>query len=117
MVEHSIGNAEVDSSILSGSTILSNKINIFANALKIAVGSKCRTMQENASRREALVSEQVVARQFDSEFDEMQLKAAEDVPTRGKGVVRRLSVQIRNWMPHAVLVACVAIAGTRRHGR
>jgi hypothetical protein len=28
--------------------------------------------------REALASEQVVARRFDSEFDEMQLKAGED---------------------------------------
>jgi len=46
---HSIGNGEVHSSTLCGSTILSNKINIFANVLKIAVGSKCRTMQENAS--------------------------------------------------------------------
>ena len=49
VVEHSIGNGEVDSSILSGSTIFLNKISIVATAPKSEDGSKCRTMQDNAS--------------------------------------------------------------------
>jgi hypothetical protein len=45
VVEHSIGNGEVDSSILSGSTIFFNKISLFASTLAMRRGTECRTIR------------------------------------------------------------------------
>jgi hypothetical protein len=46
IIEHSIGNGEVDSSILSGSTSFPNKISIFSSAPKISDRSKCNDAGE-----------------------------------------------------------------------